>query len=182
MKYTNIIYSLFFLLVAGWGCRTDKTETDSKKTYPSHKYSYVDISSSELNYLETDYVPVYSDIYFQDGTRRFKLTTTLSIRNTSMVDSAYVLQATYYDSYGKVLSEYLKSPLLLSPLESIEFVVEEDEQVGGAGANFIVKWGAANYSDQMLIQSVMISTYGQQGMSFMSNSKVIERSHREPEP
>ena len=71
----------------------------------------------------------------------------------------------------------MKSTLLLCPLESVEFVVEEDEQAGGAGANFIVKWGATRYSDQMLIQSVMISTYGQQGMSFMSNSKIIERSH-----
>ncbi|HPF51453.1 MAG TPA: DUF3124 domain-containing protein [Draconibacterium sp.] len=179
MKYSAIISFLLFLLFAG-GCRTENSETDLRKSYPSHKYSYVDISASDLNYLETDYVPVYSDIYFQDGTRRFKLTATVSIRNTSMVDSAYVLQATYYDSYGNVLSEYLNSTLLLSPLESIEFVVEEDEQAGGAGANFIVKWGATNYSDQMLIQSVMISTFGQQGMSFMSDSKVIERIHNKP--
>lgn len=180
MKYLFFIFLPFFLLFAGWGCRPEKSETESKKSFPSHKYSYVDIAAADLNYLETDYVPVYSDIYFQDGTRRFKLTATVSIRNTSLVDSAYILQATYYDSYGKVLSEYLKSTLVLSPLESIEFVVEEDEQAGGAGANFIVKWGANQYSDQMLIQSVMISTYGQQGMSFMTNAKVIERSHKEP--
>ena len=74
----------------------DTPETNTKRSYPSHKYSYVNISASDLNYLETDYVPVYSDIYFRDGTRRFKLTTTLSIRNTSLVDTAYVLQTTYY--------------------------------------------------------------------------------------
>lgn len=180
MKHSAIGFLLFFLLLAGWACRSDNPETNIKKSYPSHKYSFVEVSASELNYQETDYVPVYSDVYFRDGTRRFKLTVTLSIRNTSMVDSAYVLQATYYDSYGNVLSEYLKSTLLLCPLESVEFVVEEDEQVGGAGANFVVKWGATRYSDQMLIQSVMISTYGQQGMSFMSNSKIIESSHNKP--
>ena len=180
MKYSGIGCILFVLLLAEWGCRPNNPETNTKKSYPSHKYSFVDVPASGLSYLETDYVPVYSDIYFRDGTRRFKLTATLSIRNTSMVDSAYVLQATYYDSYGNILSEYLKSILLLCPLESIEFVVEEDEQVGGAGANFIVKWGATRYSDQMLIQSVMISTYGQQGMSFMSNSKIIESSHNKP--
>lgn len=179
MKYSAVISFFFFLLFAG-GCRTDSSEANLKKSYPSHKYTYVDISDSELSYLETVYVPVYSDIYFRDGTRRFKLTATVSIRNTSLVDSAYVLQATYYDSYGNVLSEFLNSTLLLSPLESIEFVVEEEEQVGGAGANFIVKWGASNFSDQMLIQSVMISTYGQQGMSFMSGAKVIESIHKTP--
>ena len=168
MKYIP----LFFLLIL-FACSQDQPHKEAKRSHPSHIYTYSTIDSSALNYYETDYVPVYSDIYHRDGTRRFSLTTTLSIRNTSLTDSAYLLKATYYDSYGAKLSEYVDSTILLSPLESIEFVVGEVENIGGAGANFIIHWGARNYSDQLLIQSVMIGSYGQQGISFLSESKKI---------
>ncbi|MBN1118980.1 MAG: DUF3124 domain-containing protein, partial [Bacteroidales bacterium] len=39
-------------------------------------------------------------------------------------------------------------------------VVDEEETAGGAGANFIIDWGSRIYSDQIMIQSVNISTSG----------------------
>ena len=63
--------------------------------------------------------------------------------------------------------------LLLLPMESIEFVVEEGENAGGAGANFIIEWAATNYSNQLLNQSIMIGAYRQQGISFFTEAKVI---------
>ena len=63
--------------------------------------------------------------------------------------------------------------LLLLPMESIEFVDEDGEKAGGAGANFIIEWAATNYSSQLLVQSIMIGTYGQQGVSFFTEAKVI---------
>lgn len=169
MKYIPIFFLFIFI-----ACNQNQSEKEAKRSHPSHIYTYSDIDRSELKYYESDYVPVYSDIYHRDGTRRFSLTTTISIRNTSLADSAYLLKATYYDSYGAKLNEYVDSTILLSPLESIEFVVEEIEEVGGAGANFIIHWGAKKYSDQLLIQSVMIGSYGQQGISFLSESKKID--------
>jgi len=166
--------SLIFMLLL-FACNQNQSEKEAKRSHPSHMYTYSDIDRSELKYYETDYVPVYSDIYHRDGTRRFMLTTTISIRNTSLTDSAYILEATYFDSYGEKLNDFIDSTILLSPLESIEFVVEEVEDIGGAGANFIIHWGARNYTNQVLIQSVMIGSYGQQGISFLSESKVIDR-------
>jgi hypothetical protein len=156
-----------------------KTDKESKRSHPSHIYNFVEPDTAKLNYFETDYLPVYSDIYYQDGTRRFPITVTVSIRNTSLIDSAFVLSANYYDSYGKLLHSYLDSTLLLSPLESIELVVEEDESEGGAGANFIIDWAATKYTDQVMIQSIMISTYGQQGVSFLSDAKMIKSYSKE---
>lgn len=170
MKYIVLIF-----ILALCACNTNETQQIGKKSHPSHIYTYTDIDSSCLKYFESDYVPVYSDIYHRDGTKRFLLATTISIRNTSCVDSAYILTATYYDSFGKELFEYIDSTILLSPLESIEFVVEEKENIGGAGANFIINWAAKKYNDQILIQSIMIGSYGQQGISFLSNAKVIKR-------
>ncbi|MBN1927783.1 MAG: DUF3124 domain-containing protein [Prolixibacteraceae bacterium] len=161
------------------GCIQQVSE-NSKKTHPSHEYKTID-TIPRLNYSEILYVPVYSDIYHVDGTRRFALTTTLSIRNTSQTDSAYILATDYYDSYGRLMKKYLKKPILLIPLESIEYVVEGTNKSGGAGANFIVEWGAKNYSDQLLVQSVMIGTTEKQGISFLSEAKVIESSNLIPE-
>ena len=137
--YKSGIYLVVFFSILIIGCTNQNNSVvQKKKSHPSHKYTYISKDSSDLNFFHTEYVPVYSDIYHRDGTRRFMLTTTLSIRNTSLTDSAYILNATYYDSYGNKLSEYIDSTLLLTPLESVEFVVDEEEQIGGAGANFIV--------------------------------------------
>ena len=162
------------ILVFSISCKNTDSAEEKKKSHPSHIYKYASIDSSKLTYFQTDYVPVYSDIYHRDGTRRFNLTVTLSIRNTSKVDSTYILSAAYYDSYGKLLKEYIDSTILISPLESIEFVVDENEISGGAGANFIIDWGAVSYTDQLLIQTVMIGSSGQQGISFITNSRIID--------
>ena len=177
MKAISIL--LFIVIIAGCKTEEKKAITGKKRSHPSHVYTYVDIDTIRLKYFETDYLPVYSDIYHTDGTKRFPITATISIRNTSLADSAYVQSATYHDSFGKLLRSYLDSTLLLSPMESIEFVVEEGEKAGGAGANFIIEWAATKYSDQLLIQSIMIGTYGQQGISFLTEAKVIKSTKKE---
>ncbi len=170
MKNSFILFLLLFIFS---GCDRRGTVYDTKTTHPSHSYCYATVDEEALAYRESDYVPVYSDIYDRDGTKRFLLTTTISIRNTSRDDSAYILRALYYDSYGSMLKAYIDSTVLLRPLESIEFVVEEVEDLGGAGANFIVDWGAMRNNRQVLIQSVMIGTYAGQGVSFLSEARII---------
>jgi len=175
MRYIFLIISFSIIT----GCTGNNLEKIKKRSHPSHAYNYINIDTSSLFYLETDYVPIYSDIYFNNGTKRYPLTVTISIRNISIGDSAYLLSAVYYDSYGHKLKDYVDSTFLVSPLESIEFVVEAEENIGGAGANFIIEWGAKNYSNQLLIQSIMIGTYEQQGISFTSEAKVIKSSFEE---
>lgn len=174
----NLVFIVALFIVFGCNNNFSKQVKKQKETHPSHNYHFVDIDTAQLNYFETDYLPVYSDIYYENGTKRFPITTTVSLRNTSLTDSAFVLSAKYYDSYGKLLHVYVDSVLLLSPLESVELVVAEGEKAGGAGANFIIDWAATKYSGQMLIQSVMISTYGQQGVSFLSEGRVIKTFSR----
>ncbi len=178
-KMKPLTFLLSVLLLTGCDMAEKKAITGKKRSHPSHVYTYVDVDTIRLRYYETDYLPVYSDIYHQDGTKRFPITATVSIRNTSLSDSAYVLSATYHDSFGTLIRSYLDSTLLLSPMESIEFVVEEGEKAGGAGANFIIDWAATIYSDQLLIQSIMIGTYGQQGISFLTDSKIIKSTKKE---
>ena len=173
MKIVFLPFLLFMVLIS---CQNKKTETNKKINYPSHNYTYVNLDTSTLKYKETVYVPVYSDIYHLDGTKRFLLTATVSVRSISLKDSAYVINAVYNDSYGKQLRNFAAKTILLKPLESIEYVIEDAEDKGGAGASFILQWGAGKYTGQMLIQSVMIGTTGQQGISFTANGIVISQT------
>jgi len=173
----NFLLSVFmfsFLL----SCNDKKPENNKEINYPSHNYNDAKPDTAKLVYNETVYVPVYSDIYHHDGTKRFLLTSTVSVRNISLRDSTYVLNAVYNDSYGRLLRTFATSPILLKPFESIEFVIEDAEDKGGAGASFIIEWGGNEKSAKMLIQSVMIGTESQQGISFMTNGVVISSKEK----
>ncbi len=172
----KIIILPVLMLALFISCQNKEKVSNIKINYPSHSYTYVKLDTAALKYKEVIYVPVYSDIYYLDGTKRFLLTTTLSVRNISLTDSAYVLSAIFNDSYGKQLRNYSAAPILLKPLESIEFVIEDKEKKGGAGASFILEWGGNRYSNQILVQSVMIGTAAQQGISFTAKGEVIRRT------
>ena len=154
-------------------CALPVKKESNKGSHPSHIYTYVAKEADEVGYLQTDYIPLYSDIYHRDGTRRIGLTSTLSIRNTSMRDSVFIFGARYNDSYGKELKQYVDKTILIKPLEAIEFVVAEHEDIGGAGASFLLKWGAAANADQLLVQAVMIGTSDNLGISFVTSAKKI---------
>lgn len=144
-----------------------------EKHYPSEVYHYTKIDSSLLTIRKAVYVPVYSHIYINTGEYVYGLTSTLSIRNTSFKDSFYITNVTYYGSQGEVLRKYLDSTLLLKPMASYEFVVEHEEKKGGAGANFVVNWGAMNAKTEPLIQAVNCGS-SNTGVSFVTEGVEIK--------
>ncbi len=127
---------------------------------------------------QTVYVPVYSHIYadsrFKD--KPFQLTAILSIRNTDMEKSFTLEKVDYYDSTGKLLSHYLKKPLLIGPLASTRFIVPEADTLGGSGAKFIVSWRSQEAVTEPIIEGIMIGTKMQQGISFVTNSQILSGS------
>ena len=147
-----------------FACRNDKSE---KASLPSQVYHYIKIDPAALINKHSVYVPVYSHIYSETGESAINLTAILSIRNTSYTDSFYVTDVIYYGSQGEVLRRYIDSPLLVKPMTSIEFVVERTESKGGAGANFVVKWGSFSAGSEPLIQTVMNEI--SRGISFVTN-------------
>ncbi len=134
-------------------------------------------SSSITGYSiqDTVYVPVYSDIYSRSRDVRFLLTATLSIRNTSLKDTLIVNTIDYFDTHGELLVSYIDAPISLHPMATIDYVIEEEDETGGSGANFIVVWSAKNKHINPVIQSVMISTSGQQGVAFTTEGVSTRR-------
>lgn len=125
---------------------------------------------------QTVYIPVYSHIYADDRYRDapFLLTATLSIRNTDPDKSLTLKSVDYYDSEGRLLQRYLDKPMAIGPLGSTRYIVPESESKGGAGAKFLVEWEAPAAVIEPIIESVMIGTKMQQGISFISTGRVIK--------
>jgi len=61
-----------------------------------------------------------------------------------------------------------------SSLETVEIVIDQEDQTGGTGANFIFYWRTCSKKIEPLFEGVMISTYGQQGLSFTTQGKRIK--------
>ncbi len=159
-----------FILMALLSCCSDKLP----ETTHHSEYHYTTVNRSGFERTEKVYVPIFSDIYYVDSKHTFPLTATLSIRNTSFKDSLYFFTIDYYNSKGVKIRSYNKSSLFLKPMESIEFVVENKDDTGGLGANFVIEWGAKPGAQRPYFQAVMIGTLGQQGISFTTEGIVIE--------
>jgi hypothetical protein len=125
---------------------------------------------------QTIYVPLYSHIYADDRYRDkpFALTATLSVRNTDQTIKFVLDKVDYYDSDGKLLRSYLKKPLEIKPLASTRFIVRESDNAGGSGAKFLVHWRADTAVSSPIVESVMIGTQMQQGISFISPGRIID--------
>lgn len=134
--------------------------------------SYAD-ENSRLSDGQTIYVPAYSHIYSGNRERPFLLTVTLSIRNIDPKNQLKIIAADYHETQGQLLRKYIKTPVILKPLESLRYVIPQRDESGGSGANFMVEWKADKPVNPPNVESIMIGTQTQQGVSFTSRGRVI---------
>jgi hypothetical protein len=86
------------------------------------------------------------------------------MKNKLIIDSI-----DYYNTLGKIIHSYVKNKkITLQPLETYSFGIKETDNRGGIGANFIIKWSAQSKVNKPIIETIMIGTRGQQGISFTS--------------
>ncbi len=127
----------------------------------------------ELSNGQTIYAPAYSHIYSGDREKPFLLTVTLSIRNIDPKHTITITTVDYYETQGDLLKNFLDKPVTLKPLESMRYVIPQKDKTGGSGANFIVKWKSDKSVNPPIVESLMIGTQSQQGVSFSSRGQVI---------
>lgn len=129
--------------------------------------------SDSLEVGET-YLSVYSEIYSITEHRTHELTVTVSMRNTHRRDTLYVAKAEYFDTHGVSVRTYFDRPIFLGPLETVEIVIDGVDRQGGTGGNFLFNWQMKPGSHEPLFEAIMISTLGQQGLSFTTEGKRVE--------
>jgi len=127
----------------------------------------------ELSKNQLIYVPAYSHIYSGDRERPFLLAVTLSIRNIDPKHQIKITLVDYYETQGKLLKKYTDKPITLNPLESLRYVIPERDKSGGSGANFMVEWQSEYYVNPPIVETIMIGTQNQQGISFTSRGQEI---------
>ena len=137
--------------------------------------------SDELEIVmgQTIYVPIYSHVYHENKNSSFDLAATLSIRNTDLNHPLIITKVDYYNSEGKLVKNYLETPITLNALASTDFIVDRTDTSGGSGANFIVEWIAQTKVSEPIVESIMISARSNQGISFISTGKVIGEINNE---
>ena len=119
------------------------------------------------------YLPVYSEIYDITDKTTHQLTATVSIRNTSRKDSMILVLADYYHTSGELIRSYVKQPVYVKPMETLEIIIARTDTSGGSGANFLFDWAVKNPGNEPLFEAVMIWTTGTQGISFTTRGVKI---------
>lgn len=157
---------LFFtLFLFGLASCNEKIKPEEKPNLNFSKRK-VELPTNDSLISGSTYLALYSQIYQHSNAHTYDLTTTVSIRNISSSDTVFLTGADFYDTHGTLIRAYLQFPVFLAPLETIEIVIDEGDQSGGTGANFLFDWKTRNESAAPYMQAVMISTAGQQGLSF----------------
>ena len=119
------------------------------------------------------YVPVYSSVSMSAGRLRGDFSVTLSIHNASETKPLVLKRVAYFDTSGKMVESYLKSPLALKPFSTIEVFVAATDVRGGTGANFVVDWAAASEIAEPAVEALMVGSVGPGHYAFISQGRPI---------
>ncbi|MEE4270640.1 MAG: DUF3124 domain-containing protein [Thermoanaerobaculales bacterium] len=79
----------------------------------------------------------------------------------------------YYHTEGELVRGFLDGSQTLSPLETVDFYIQERDTSGGSGANFIVRWSSNDAVDPPIVEAVMIGVANGQGISFVAPAREI---------
>jgi len=121
------------------------------------------------------YLSIYSQIYSISELKTHDLTATVSMRNANKLDTIYIQKAQYYGTDGKLIRTYIDKTIFLKPMETLAIVINEADWEGGTGANFVFDWSVGKASYVPIFEGVMVSTSGQQGLSFTTQGKRLTK-------
>jgi len=171
----NKILIILIIPTFFFSCNNSNPNIDSKGAdeLKSHEVESI-INKNEFNFNDVVYVPIYSDLYIDNQNQKNLLAATLSIRNTSYDDSLFVSKIDYYNTDGQLVKKFLEKSISLSPMASLNYVIEKDDDTGGNGANFIVEMSSKNNNVSPLIQAVMVGQNGNKAFSFVTDGYSIK--------
>ena len=120
------------------------------------------------------YVPVYSSVSMSQGKLRADFSVTLSVHNTSETRPLVLTRIAYYDTAGKLVESYLKSPIALKPFSTMEVFIATTDVRGGTGANFVVDWAATGEIAEPAVEALMVGSLGPGHYAFISQGRPIK--------
>ncbi|MEN3348993.1 MAG: hypothetical protein V7632_2628 [Bradyrhizobium sp.] len=119
------------------------------------------------------YVPVYSSVSMSQGKLRADFSATLSVHNVSETKPLVLKRIAYFDTSGKMVESYLKSPVALKPFATVEVFIPTADTRGGTGANFVVDWAAAGEIAEPVVEALMVGSVGPGHYAFITQGRPI---------
>ena len=168
----KLLTYIFVISVLIYGC--DGTPEISSINAENWSKRSIDIDTKDSLESGKSYLSIYSEIYSMSEHITRNLTAMASIRNTSYKDTIFIEQAKYYDTHGTLVRSYLNHTIYLAPLETTVIVIDEIDETGGSGSNFLFSWKTKKNCPEPFFEAVMNSTIGQQGLSFTTTGRRIE--------
>ena len=124
------------------------------------------------------YLPIYSHIWHgdvrgDDTPAKTLVSISVSIRNTDQRQSIRILSATYFDTDGKKLRDYLPAPKVIGPMGTYELFVPRSDDTGGSGANFIIRWTSDKPVSHPVVQALHANMPSGRSIAFTTSGVVI---------
>jgi hypothetical protein len=164
------------LAVVFGGAACAPGQQTSQSAQQARPVTSISIEDLTLATGQVVFVPAYSEVFFIDREKTLNLAVTLAIHNTDLQHPIIIKSARYYDTYGNMVQEYAETPVQLAPMETMGIVLDQKDDRGGFGANFIVEWAAETQVYEPVVEAVMINTAGSQGISLLSPGRVISQT------
>jgi hypothetical protein len=120
------------------------------------------------------YVPVYSSVAMSQGKVRADFSVTLSVHNASENRPLVVKRIAYFDTTGRMVESYLKSPIAIKPFSTVEVFIATTDVRGGTGANFVVDWAGTSEIAEPVVEALMIGGVGAGHYAFVSVGRPIK--------
>lgn len=168
--------TLMMLLLVGVLAACDAAPSNSLTLAPAQVVQPVTANDLQIVTGQRVYVPAYSQVLLNPDRAGLELAVTLAIHNTNEDAALVIRRVSYYDTEGDLVREYITEPVSLPPLATTGYVVASEDQSGGWGANFIVEWSAPQPVYEPVIEAVMVSTRGTQGVSLVSPGRVLSQT------
>jgi len=163
------------LLVAALACliAAPAAEAQTGGIEQNFANSLTSVPAENLAVSGAFYVPVYSSVSMSQGKLRADFSVTLSIHNASETRPLVLKRIAYFDTAGKLVENYLKSPIALKPFATIEVFIATTDVRGGTGANFVVDWAAAGEIAEPAVEALMVGSIGPGHYAFVSQGRPI---------
>ncbi len=168
MKYITIFLVLLVLL----GCDQKAPIKIQEENWSKRKSTISMVDS--LTITGKSYLSVYSQMYSYTQKEKYNLTGMISLRNVSEKDTIFISRADYFNTEGLKIRTYFNYPIYVSPMETLEIVIDQEDIEGGTGSNFLFEWSIPKNCPEPLFEGVMNSMQGTQGVSFTTHGKRVE--------
>jgi hypothetical protein len=115
------------------------------------------------------HVPVYSSVSMSQG----RLRADVRSRSASETRPLILKRIAYFDTSGKMVESYLKSPVAPKPFATIEIFITANDVRGGTGANFVLDWAATDEIAEPAVEALMVGGGGAGHYAFINQGRPI---------